>query len=85
MRADMPTEATSRPTATRSSPDPALSTSIDFAALRACLAEAGYTLVRSYRTDGTVGYVVGRWGLLRELADLDEVERFAHQAGGAAA
>jgi hypothetical protein len=43
------------------------------------LALRGYTCHRLPE-----GYIVGRWGLMRELADLDELERFVAVVDGPA-
>ena len=51
-------------------------------ALRAQFALAGHTLVASTRSDGTPCLVATRWGLTRELADLDEAQAFLRQIGG---
>lgn len=53
-----------------------------FETLRARLALAGHTLSRTEATDGSCSYFVSRWGMVRELRDLQAVEAFAKQAGG---
>lgn len=50
--------------------------------LRAQFALAGHTLDTSTRSDGTPCLVATRWGLTRELADLDEAQAFLRQIGG---
>ena len=50
-----------------------------FLTLRAKLALAGHTLSRTDSTDGPVTYCVGRWGMVRELRDLEAVQAFAVQ------
>ena len=50
--------------------------------MRAQFALAGHTLVASTRSDGTPCLVATRWGLTRELADLDEAQAFLRQIGG---
>lgn len=53
-----------------------------FQTLRARLALAGHTLSRTEATDGSCSYFVSRWGMVRELRDLQAVEAFAKKAGG---
>lgn len=52
-----------------------------FLTLRAVLALAGHALSRSDGNDGERIYFVTRWGMVRELRDLDAVRRFAEQVG----
>ena len=52
------------------------------ATLRAQFALAGHELLNSKRTDGTPCLLATRWGLTRELADLDEARAFLRQIGG---
>lgn len=51
-------------------------------ALRAQFALAGHTLAASTRSDGTPCLVATRWGLTRELADLDAAQAFLRQISG---
>lgn len=51
-----------------------------FERLRALLALKGHEL---YKPDGGGPYFVRRWGLTRDLQDLDAVEGFARQVGAA--
>lgn len=46
---------------------------------RARLAREGHALSRSEASDGARSYFVSRWGMVRELRDLDAVEAFAQQ------
>jgi len=46
---------------------------------RACL--RGYSLWRSDAADGPVILFLGRWGMVRALADRAEVERVLEQVG----
>ncbi len=79
----VPSKAITSPAAPRSAPDPTLPTSADFAALRARLAVAGYSLARVFPADGGApAFLVSRWNLLRELPNLDAVEQFLRQIGG---
>lgn len=41
----------------------------------------GYQLWRTDADDGVQRFVVGRWGMVRILADVDEVQRFLTQVG----
>ncbi|MFD2377823.1 hypothetical protein ACFSTJ_10570 [Ottowia pentelensis] len=50
--------------------------------LRKQFALAGHTLTTSTRSDGTPCLIAARWGLLRELADLDEAQAFLRQISG---
>lgn len=52
-----------------------------FQTLRARLALAGHALSRTDSSDGPCSYFVTRWGMVRELRDLDAVKRFAAQVG----
>ncbi len=52
-----------------------------YTTLRARFALRGYTLRRTDPSEGAPRYFVSRWGLLRELANLDEVTAFAEQVG----
>ena len=52
-----------------------------FLTLRAVLAMAGHALSRSDASDGERTYFVARWGMVRELRTLDDVQRFAQQVG----
>lgn len=52
-----------------------------FATMRARLALVGYTLARSDPKDGHQALYVTRWGLVKALASLEEVERLAVQLG----
>ncbi|MBX9793381.1 MAG: hypothetical protein K2Y02_03690 [Burkholderiaceae bacterium] len=52
-----------------------------FQTLRAHLALAGHALSRTDGSDGPCRYFVTRWGMVRELRDLDAVKRFAAQVG----
>jgi hypothetical protein len=54
-----------------------------YADLRARFALAGHQFHRSNPADGCVLYYATRWGLVRELASLEDAERFLHQIGGA--
>lgn len=49
-------------------------------ALQAQLALRGFELIILDRP-GSAVYCVGRWGLLKELDDLDAVEQFAERVG----
>lgn len=55
-----------------------------FCNLRAMLALKGHSLTRTDRADGVVTYHASRWGLVRALGNLDEVQAFLVQIGGAA-
>ena len=46
---------------------------------RGCL--AGYQLWRTDPADGVQRYFAGKWGMVRVLANAEEVERFLEQAG----
>ncbi len=52
-----------------------------FSTLRAQLALAGHALSRSDASDGKRAYDVSKWGMVRELRTLDDVQRFAEQVG----
>ena len=52
-----------------------------FSTLRARLARAGHALSRTDADDGARSYFVSRWGMVRELRTLDDVQRFAEQVG----
>lgn len=53
-----------------------------FSLLRAQLAQAGHTLSRTETGgDGAYIYSVSRWGMVRELRDIDAVRAFARQVG----
>ncbi len=51
--------------------------------LAAKAALAGYQLWRSDAADGVQRYFIAKFGLVRVLADADEVERFLERAGAA--
>jgi hypothetical protein len=53
-----------------------------FPTLRAHLALKGYCLHRTAAGDGPVYFYVTRWGMARELRDLEAVARFLKQVGG---
>ncbi len=53
-----------------------------FATLQAQLAIRGHTLHRADSATGPVTYFAQRWGLIRHLATLNDVERFLAQIGG---
>lgn len=48
-----------------------------YATLQARAALAGFELVRMPGGD----YVVGRWGMVRALSDVEQLEAFLHQVG----
>ncbi len=52
-----------------------------FSTLRARLACAGHALSRTDASDGPCSYFVSRWGMVRELRTLDDVQHFAEQCG----
>jgi hypothetical protein len=52
-----------------------------FATLRALLALKGHVLSRTHGDDGPVRFYVTRWGLVRELRDIEAVRAFAEQVG----
>jgi hypothetical protein len=54
-----------------------------FSTLRACLARGGHALSRGDASDGARTYFVSRWGMVRELRTLDDVQNFADQVGAA--
>lgn len=54
-----------------------------FTTLAAQLALQGHTLTRSNPNDGPVTYYASRWGMVRQLPDLDAVGAFARMVGGA--
>ena len=58
-----------------------LETDKAFYTFRACLARAGHALSRTDAIDGARTYFLSRWGMVRELRTLDEVQRFAEQCG----
>lgn len=51
--------------------------------MQARAALRGWQLWRSSAADGPVRYFVARWGMVRALADLDEVEQWLERAGAA--
>ncbi len=61
-----------------------LDTDKQFSTLRARLALVGYTLARSDLKDGRQALCVTRWGIVKTLASLEEVERVAVQLGAPA-
>lgn len=52
-----------------------------FATLRARLALKGYCLHRTAADDGPARFYVTRWGMARELCDLEAVAQFVNQVG----
>lgn len=54
-----------------------------FADLRARFALVGHQLHRTNAEDGQVRYFSTRWGLVRELGNLEEASAFLVQIGGA--
>ena len=52
-----------------------------FATLRAHLALKGYSLSRTHGDDGPVCFYVNRWGMVRELRDIEAVRAFAVAVG----
>lgn len=44
----------------------------------------GFQLWRTDPDDGVQRYMIARWGMVKVLADLQEVERFLEQAGAPA-
>ena len=52
-----------------------------FYTYRAQLAREGHALSRTDASDGTRTYFVSRWGMVRELRTLGDVQRFAQQVG----
>ena len=52
-----------------------------FVTLREQFASSGFTLIRAFADDGSVRFFVGRWGLCRELANIEAAHAFAEQAG----
>lgn len=54
-----------------------------FAALRAQLAMQDHTLHRTSPDDGRVVYYAERWGLMRYVPTLSDVERILIHIGGA--
>ena len=56
-----------------------------FESLRAACALRGYTLARSNPDDGPVTYWASRWGLIRELRTLADVDAFVRMIAGPAA
>lgn len=53
-----------------------------FKTMAATLALQGHILTRSNPSDGPVTYYATRWGLVRNLPDLDAVAAFLRQIGG---
>lgn len=53
-----------------------------FTTLVAQCALHGHALTRSNPSDGPVTYYATRWGLVRNLPDLDAVATFLRQIGG---
>lgn len=51
--------------------------------IRASLEHKGFSLHRVTAPQGTVGYLAIRWGLTRELRDINHVEDFAKSVGAA--
>lgn len=60
-----------------------LSADKPFKTLQAAFALRGHALTRSDARDGPVTYFSSRWGMSRELADLDAARAFLAQIGGA--
>lgn len=54
-----------------------------FATLQAMYAIAGHALYKTANESGKVVYLVSRWGHIRELITMQEVEQFLAQIGGA--
>jgi hypothetical protein len=54
-----------------------------FSTLQAKFAIAGHTLYRTVNPDGTILYLVGKWGYFRELKNLEAVAAFLAMIGGA--
>lgn len=52
-----------------------------WATLVARAALKGWQLWRTDPDDGVQRYFIARWGLVRALADVDQVEQFLEQAG----
>lgn len=52
-----------------------------FATLRARLALAGWSLLRTSIADGPAVYIACRWNMPRELASLQDVAEFADRVG----
>jgi hypothetical protein len=52
-----------------------------FADLRAHAALSGYELMRTAAEDGAVQYLVARWGQVKTLGTLDDVEDWLLRAG----
>jgi hypothetical protein len=52
-----------------------------FLTLRALLALKGHSLSRTHADDGPVRFHVNRWGMVRELRDVEAVRAFAQQVG----
>ena len=52
-----------------------------FATLRALLALAGHELRRTANDCGPRRFSIGRWGMVRELRDINAVVAFAKQVG----
>ena len=52
-----------------------------FKNMAATLALQGHILTRSNASDGPVTYYATRWGLVRNLPDLDAVKAFVRQIG----
>ena len=55
----------------------------EWTTMQARAALRGWQLWRSSAADGPVRYFVARWGMVRALADLDEVEQWLERAGAA--
>jgi hypothetical protein len=53
-----------------------------FSTLQARFAIAGHSLYRTAAPDGSIAYLATRWGMIRELAPLEDAERFLAQIGG---
>ncbi|MBC7601416.1 MAG: hypothetical protein H7255_01995 [Ramlibacter sp.] len=56
-----------------------------FANLAARFALAGFSLNRTTAGDGSVPFVVSRWGFLRPMHSLEEAQQFLKQIQGAKA
>jgi hypothetical protein len=50
--------------------------------LRAAAALAGYEIARTDPADGPVRFFASRWGVVRELGDIDQAEQFIRVLGG---
>jgi hypothetical protein len=53
-----------------------------YATLAAQFALCGFSLIRTQPGAGTAPYVVGRWGWLKPIHDLDEARNFLEQIQG---